>query len=192
MMPGPLGIEDTSPMASAPSSIAIRTSSTLLMQQTLTLTRITEEATSDLRSSLSQHRSRGRALVPPSFHGQHNKIVASRRDSFQRQALDDRNSLAEKNTVRHRRRRAELLGRQIVDPHQLHTSVGQQLSRIGSDVGEVVMKRGRMHPPAQRAPCAEDYAWRTPPSVPVQLGGVDRLNAVRNVDHSRGPDQRPE
>src|ERR1700682_2212384 len=45
MTPGPLGIEDTRPMASAPASIAVRASSTLLMQQILTLTRITEEAT---------------------------------------------------------------------------------------------------------------------------------------------------
>src|ERR1700694_2299595 len=41
MPPGRLGIEDTSPMASAPASIAVRASSALLMQHTLTRTRFT-------------------------------------------------------------------------------------------------------------------------------------------------------
>src|SRR5205085_3059589 len=40
MTPGPLGISDTSPTASAPHSTAARASSTLAMQQTLTRGRI--------------------------------------------------------------------------------------------------------------------------------------------------------
>jgi hypothetical protein len=48
MTPGPLGIEDTSPIASAPASIAVRASSELLMQHTLTRTRITSSGRSDV------------------------------------------------------------------------------------------------------------------------------------------------
>ena len=88
MIPGPLGIEETSPTASAPASIAVRASSMLPMQHTLTLTRIT------LRG-------------------------------------------------------------------------WQELSRVGGDVGEVAMERGRMHPAALRAPRSEDHSRSAFPPMPV-------------------------
>src|ERR1700674_3887228 len=59
MTPGPLGIEDTSPMASAPASIAVRASSALLMQHTLTRTRFTSVG----RSMLARASQRSKLLA---------------------------------------------------------------------------------------------------------------------------------
>src|ERR1700682_3749288 len=133
MTPGPLGIEDTSPTASAPAPIAVRASSRLLMQHILTLTGANSHATCSALSNLylprspSQHRPRRRGFVPSNFHRQHDEIIVPGRDFLARQPLDDRNSLAEKNSVGHRRGCAELLGGDVVYSHKLDAGVGQQL-----------------------------------------------------------------
>src|SRR5450759_1391728 len=74
----------------------------------------------------------------------------------------------------HRRRCTELLGRDVVYPHQLHACIGQQLCRIGSDVCEVAMKVGGCHPAAQRAPGAEDHPLRARPLKCNLPGNVAR------------------
>ena len=54
------------------------------------------------------------------------------------------------------------------------------------------MKPGRVHPAAQGAPRSEQHALRGLPVVPPQLGRVDRLHAVGDIDHPRGTDERVE
>ena len=94
--------------------------------------------------------------------------------------------------MRARRRRAELLRGDVVHAHQDDPGIGQELRRVRGDVGEIAMKGDGIHPAPQCAPGTEQDPLRALPVVPVQLGGVDGLNAVGDLDYARGPDERIE
>src|SRR6266566_2686154 len=111
-----------------------------------------------LRRPLSQDRPCRRSFMPSYFHRQHDEVVVAGRYLIEDEAFDDRDSLAEQSLVCQRRGRSELLGRDVVYANELHSGVGEQPRRIWSDVGEVAMKSGVMHPSALRASGAEEHA----------------------------------
>src|SRR6266550_5812919 len=61
---------------------------------------------------------RGRPFVPANLDRQHDQIVVARVHGAQVQPLHDRNPAPQQNLMRPRRRRAELLCRDVVDADQ--------------------------------------------------------------------------
>jgi len=115
------------------------------------------------------------------------QIVVTRRHILEVQPLNNRDSLGQQRQVGLRFRRVKFLDRQVVDPDQLHTRVGQQLGGIRGEVGEVFVESWIGHPTVAAVTRAKEDALRALPVMFVQLGRIDHRRIGRAIDDTRRP-----
>ncbi len=136
---------------------------------------------------------RGACRCPIGVHDaqrEADQLVGPGRDSAQVEPLQDHDAGREELDVR-RLRRSLRRDRQVVDPHQPHTSASQRRGGGGIETDEVGRECGAF--PEVRVPRPEDEP-RLPvgDAKPVERIGVDRSADRTGVDHVRRPDQRVE
>src|SRR5215469_1283227 len=116
-----------------------------------------------------QDRPHGGGLVTHHTDREQDQVIVARLNVPQRQALDDGDVLAEQNEMSLWLGRTEALDGEVVDADELHTGIGQQLRRIGREVGEVLVKGGVSHPAVTAVAGAKEDTPRAAPLVLVEL-----------------------
>ena len=91
--------------------------------------------------------------------------------------------------MRPRRRRAELLGGEVVDAHQLHSASASSCAASGAMYAKSRWKPGDVIQPwselrVRKRTRGAPFHW-----CRFELGGVDRLHVVGDVDDARRSDE---